>query len=33
MPVGVVDRLDVREPLFDVFREWAECPWSAGLTP
>ena len=29
----VVNRLDVLEPLFDVFREWADCPWSNRLTP
>ena len=29
----VVSRLDVLEPLFDVFREWADCPWSNRLTP
>jgi ADP-ribosylglycohydrolase len=29
----VVSRLDVLEPLFDVFREWTDCPWSSRLTP
>jgi ADP-ribosylglycohydrolase len=27
----VVSRLDVLEPLFDVFREWVDCPWSSKL--
>jgi ADP-ribosylglycohydrolase len=29
----VVSRLDVLEPLFDVFREWVDCPWSSKLIP
>jgi ADP-ribosylglycohydrolase len=29
----VVSRLDLLEPLFDAFREWADCPWSNRLTP
>jgi ADP-ribosylglycohydrolase len=31
--VEVVNRLDVQEPLFDIFHEWSACPWSARLTP
>ena len=33
IPNEVVNRLDVLEPLFNVFREWADCPWSSKLIP
>ena len=33
MLAEVVNRLDVLEPLFDIFHEWSACPWSARLTP
>jgi len=33
IPDEVMSRLDVFEPLLDVFREWVDCPWSSKLIP